>query len=350
MKKYLAVGIMSGTSVDGADLVLTSFYRDNKWNFEILKAHTYNYTKEWKNILRGVKYNSPVFEVLKLNNEYGIFLGNLVNDFLKDVKTKPDVIASHGHTIFHQPFKGVTYQIGNGNNIAAITGIPVITDFRSMDVAFGGQGAPLVPMGDLHLFSEYKYCLNLGGFANISIKENDIIRAFDICPVNIILNLLVSDLGLDFDKDGLVGNRGDVNKKLLSQLNRLAYYRETGPKSLGIEWLDEEFIPVLYYSNLSLEDKMRTVYEHIVQQIKNSIPDEDEKMLITGGGALNSYLVLLLKQNIKQQIVIPSYEIVSFKEALIFAFLGVLRVLGKNNTYASVTGAKHDNCGGSMYI
>ena len=351
MSSYKAIGMMSGTSLDGVDIVLADFIKEkDAWRFTIEKAHTYSYTQEWKNILQGIKYNTPAFEFLKIDQEYGIYLGNLLKEFLKECNSIPMFIASHGHTIFHQPYKGITCQIGNGNNIAALTGLPVINDFRSKDVAYSGQGAPLVPVGDMLLFPEYKYCLNFGGFANISIKRENRIKAFDICPVNIILNFLVSDIGLDFDKDGIIGSKGQVNNDLLNSLNKLAYYKITGPKSLGKEWFEEHFIPVLYYFNIPIEDKLRTIYSHIICQIKNVLEDDKEKILLSGGGALNSYLILLLKSQIKQEIVLPSYDIINFKEALIFAFLGVLRMNGEINIYSDVTGASSDSCGGAVYF
>jgi len=351
MEKYITIGVMSGTSLDGLDIILVTFSRDkNNWSFDIEKAHTYPYSSEWKNILHNIHYNTPAFELLKINQEYGLSIGNLINDFLKKVKIKPIFIASHGHTVFHQPYRAITSQIGDGNSIAAKTGLPVICDFRSKDVALGGQGAPLVPVGDKYLFPKYKYCMNLGGFANVSIKENDHIKAFDICPVNIILNFLVSDIGLEYDINGQTGSSGEVNYELLEALNKIEFYKKVGPKSLAKEWLEEEFIPVLYYFNISLEDKLRTIYSHIVEQIKNAVGNDNEKLLLTGGGVLNTFLVQLLKSKLKQEIILPSIEIISFKEALIFAFLGLLRWLGENNIFSSVTGSIQDNCGGAIYL
>ena len=350
MEKYKIIGIMSGTSMDGVDIVMATFAKNkNKWSFSIDKGYTFNYSDEWKTILKNINYNTPAFEFLKIDQEYGIFLGNIINEFLRDCDEVPILIASHGHTIFHQPSKGITSQIGNGNNISAITGIPVINDFRSMDVALGGQGAPLVPFGDVYLFPEYKYCLNLGGFANVSIKENSEIKAFDICPVNIILNLLVSDIGLEFDDSGKTGRSGEVNQDLLNDLNNLEYFKMTGPKSLGKEWLMEEFVPVLYYYNISLEDKLRTIYALITDQVKASVKNDNEKMLVTGGGALNTFLISLLKSKLSQNIIIPSESIISFKEALVFAFLGLMNILGEHNILSSVTGSGKDCTGGAKY-
>jgi anhydro-N-acetylmuramic acid kinase len=350
MNRYTAIGIMSGTSLDGVDIVLSVFNATNaQWSFTIEKAETIDYTPEWKKILSSIHYYTPAFEFLKIDQEYGAYLGKLVNNFLKGTTAKPDFIASHGHTIFHQPTKGITCQIGNANHIAAQTGLTVISDFRSKDVALGGQGAPLVPFGDLHLFRDHKYCLNLGGFANISIKQDQGIVAFDICPANIVVNALVADLGLDFDRDGNVGREGAVDHHLLEELNHLEYYNKSGPKSLGKEWVNEYFVPVLFTYNIAVEDKIRTVYAHIVEQVKRSVGADKESVLLTGGGTHNKFLVELLQTKLNQQVIVPSNEIVLFKEALIFAYLGLMRHLGQNNVLASVTGAEMDNCGGGVF-
>lgn len=343
---------MSGTSLDGLDLVLCSFeYKGNDWEFDIIKHVTCEYSKEWKNILSGIKYETPAFEYLKIDQEYGRYIGNRVNEFMKGFQGTIDCIASHGHTIFHQPPKGITSQIGNGNNIASTTGFCTITDFRSMDVAFGGHGAPLVPVGDMLLFPGYKFCLNLGGFANISVKENGSIKAFDICPVNILLNGLVADIDLAYDQNGEMGRKGTVHFDLLKELDNLDFYQRTGPKSLGREWLDEFLLPVIYKYNLSIEDKLRTVYEHIVNQtIKVLGNNKDDDILITGGGAKNKFLIELYYSRIKQNIVLPDQKIIDFKEALIFAFLGVLRLREEVNCLSEVTGAEKNTSGGAIYF
>ena len=350
MEEYRVLGIMSGTSLDGVDIACTIFGKNNStWNFKLERGITYPYNEEWKSILQSVRYSTAAFELLKLDQEYGVYLGNLVNNFIKETGARPQVIASHGHTIFHQPSKGITCQIGNGNSIAATTGLPVVCDFRSKDVALGGQGAPLVPFGDLMLFPEYKYCLNFGGFANISIKEKDQISAFDICPVNIILNTLVADVGMEYDKDGELGKNGKVNFELLKALNNLGYYTENGPKSLGKEWLEENFLPILYCFNIPIEDKVRTIYSHIADQVVGVLKDDKEKILLTGGGALNVFLVSLLKSRLNRELVVPENDMVCFKEALVFAFLGLMRFLGRNNVLSSVTGARDNSCGGALF-
>jgi anhydro-N-acetylmuramic acid kinase len=349
------VGLMSGTSLDGLDLVAAEFRKTNeKWHFHIEAAETIEYSNEWKTRLK----NAPEFsglELIQLHTEYGRFLGSETKRFFTENNFEPDLIASHGHTIFHQPEKGFTFQAGSGFEIATVTGITTVADFRSGDVALGGQGAPLVPVGDRLLFSEYEYCLNLGGFANISFEKNGKQIAFDICPVNIILNHFAEKQGFSFDKNGELGRKGKVNTELLNKLNQLDFYRAEPPKSLGREWVEQVFMPVLNDFEISDEDKLRTVYEHIAKQIagRGEGKGTDKgggKMLVTGGGAFNAFLIELISGKTPIELVIPANEIVNFKEALIFAFLGVLKVRGEINCLASVTGAKCDSSVGIMYF
>jgi anhydro-N-acetylmuramic acid kinase len=210
----------------------------------------------------------------------------------------------------------------------------------------GGQGAPLVPIGDELLFSEYDYCINLGGFSNISFRENHKRIAFDICPVNIVLN----QLHPPYDAYGKAGKQGQIDLDLLHQLNEIEYYNQPFPKSLGKEWLDDVFMQVVNSSKISLLSKLRSIYEHIAIQISKYLKDKDKKALITGGGAHNTFLIELLKARSEANIVIPSNKVVDFKEALVFAFLGLLRVLEKTNIYSSATGAKKDSCSGLICL
>jgi anhydro-N-acetylmuramic acid kinase len=289
---------------------------------------------------------------MELHSEYGRFIGEQTNLFLKETGFTPDLIGSHGHTVFHQPEKHFTFQIGNGADIAASTQINTVADFRTGDVALGGQGAPLVPVGDQLLFSEYKYCLNLGGFANISFEKNKQRIAFDICPENFILNYFSEKQGFAFDRDGELGRKGKVDNDLLKKLNQLDFYQTNPPKSLGREWVEQVFMPVLNGFKITEEDKLRTVYEHIAQQITRTVSgkgDGNEKMLVTGGGAFNAFLYELISKKAPIELVIPSNEIVNFKEALIFAFLGVLKITGQINCLSSVTGATRDHSSGVVF-
>ncbi len=339
---------MSGTSLDGLDLVAVEFWQtDIKWEFEIISTKTISYSSDWTNKLS----NSPTLsgeKLIELHTKYGRFLGKETKRFIEETGFQPDLVASHGHTVFHQPDLGFTFQIGNGADIAAITGITTVSDFRTGDVALGGQGAPLVPIGDKLLFSDYKYCLNLGGFANISFEENNRRIAFDICPVNFILNHFAEKQGLQFDKNGELGRKGKIETELFEKLNQIGFYKKQPPKSLGREWVEQVFMPVLNNFEIPENDKLRTVYEHIALQITNVI-SEQGKMLVTGGGAFNSFLIERIKSYTNAEIIIPSNEIVNFKEALIFAFLGVLKITGQNNCLSSVTGAKHDHSSGVVF-
>ncbi len=349
---YTALGIMSGTSLDGVDLAYCTFYFDGiKWTFEIRKASTLPYNEDWKSRLRDLPEGSAL-EYAQTHAEYGHYLGILSADFIKENDLNPDIIASHGHTIFHQPEKGFTAQIGDGSAIAAETGIKTISDFRSLDLALGGQGAPLVPIGDELLFSDYDYCLNLGGIANISFKEKNQRVAFDISPANMPLNLLSQQYDeREYDHNGELAASGFINEALHDDLKNLEFYKQVHPKSLGKEWFDAEFLPIIEKYNIPTEDKLRTVVEHIAIQIGATIKKaEKDKLLITGGGALNQFLISRIKHHCSADVIIPHKIIINYKEALIFAFLGVLRLRGETNTLGSVTGAKNSSSGGAVHL
>lgn len=343
--KIYVIGAMSGTSLDGLDIAAVEFtFQNGTWDFTLKTAKTISYSERWLEKLK----NAPALSgerLMELHSEYGNFTGEQINQFILETDFKPDLIASHGHTIFHQPEKYFTLQIGNGAVISAVTKAITIADFRTTDVALSGQGAPLVPVGDKFLFSNFEYCLNLGGFSNISFEKENQRIAFDICPVNFALNYFAEKQGMLFDKNGELGKQGNLNTELLNQLNQLHYYQQSPPKSLGREWMENIFFPVLSNFNLSDLDKMRTLYEHIALQIAK-IDVEKGKLLITGGGTFNSFLIERIKHYTNLEVVIPSKEIIDYKEALVFAFLGVLRIQNKINCYASVTGAtKNSSCG-----
>jgi len=343
---------MSGTSLDGLDIAFCRFrYSKKKWKCSIKKAVTLRYSKEWlKKLSEAHKLSGP--GLLQLQNEYGAYLGNAVKQFVKkNHLSKIDFVASHGHTIFHQPENHFTFQLGKGAAIASACKLPVINDFRSLDVALGGQGAPLVPIGDRLLFANYTFCLNLGGIANISYEHKGLRLAFDICPVNIVLNHLAKTLNMEFDKNGKLAKKGKVDEELLKQLNLLSYYKKQAPKSIGREWVEEECLPIIEASKASTEDKLSTFTEHIAIQIAEACKGKKGKMLVTGGGAFNKYLIERIKKlspGIK--VIVPAKELVNYKEALVFAFLGVLRWRGEVNVLKSVTGASRNNSGGSIHI
>lgn len=350
MKKYNAIGLMSGTSLDGLDIAACEFIlADGKWSFKILSSHTYPYSPEWKEKLSGLA-SADALTFSYINVEYGHFLGRLTRIFLENTGFQPDLIASHGHTVFHQPGNGLTVQIGSGSAIAAETGIPVVCDFRSADVALGGQGAPLVPVGDRLLFSDFDACLNLGGFANISMELNVDRIAFDICPVNIVLNRLAAKLGMEYDKDGETARSGNVDFDLLERLNNLDYYNQKWPKSLSREWLEQEFLPLTDNYNGPVTDLMRTVCEHVALQVNRSLDFQKHfRVLVTGGGAHHQFLMERIRQSGNHHWVIPQNEWIDYKEALVFAFLGVLRWRGEPNVLHSVTGSSINHAGGAIY-
>ena len=342
--QYRVLGVMSGTSLDGVDLAICTFTKTNKWTFEIVKSETIQYSNLWKKTLAELHLGNRE-KITQKNKDYGIFLGEIISTFLS--REKVDFIASHGHTIFHDPVNNYTLQIGCAKTISKKTKTTTINDFRSLDVSLNGQGAPLVPIGDLHLFSDFKYCLNLGGFANISIKEeNNSIKAFDICPVNIILNKISQKLGVEFDESGKIAKKGKLITELLIKLNNLDFYKKDSPKSLGREWV-EKFINPLLLKEYKSEDILHTFCEHIAMQIGVFL--KNKSVLFTGGGVFNTYLMSRIQHFSKSEIIIPSKNTINFKEALIFAFLGVLRIRNEVNCLKSVTGAKHDNCGGIIY-
>ncbi len=351
-KEYTVIGLMSGTSLDGVDAALCQFRQTGKgWSYKVINASTFSYSPKWKSKLTGAETCLGI-DLILLHKEYGDYIGELVLNFLEKQSIKPDFIASHGHTIFHQPQKRITFQLGDGAFIAAKTGITTISDFRNQDVALNGQGAPLVPIGDELLFGEYDQCLNLGGFSNISFNDKGLRKAFDICPVNIVLNhLMVKCFGQEYDNDGNVGRTGNINHHLLEQLNNLAFFKQPYPKSLGKEWVLDNMIPLIEASSIPTEDALRTVYENIAVQIAQTtdmLPGTN--VLVTGGGAYNLFLMDLIRSKTTKTITIPDKLIIEFKEALIFAFLGLLRFLNKPNCLHNVTGAKHDNIGGVIHM
>jgi anhydro-N-acetylmuramic acid kinase len=341
---------MSGTSLDGLDLIVCEFTRNNNtWEYRIDKAMTIEYTRDWKEkLISATALQGEA--LLFLHNEYGTFLGEQVDLFLKKNKLEVELVASHGHTIFHQPAKKLTFQLGSGAAIASTAGITTIADFRLFDVALGGQGAPLVPVGDELLFSNYSYCLNLGGFANISHRLNNQRVACDICPVNIVVNQLAAIEGKLFDTGGNIGRSGQIIPDLVRALNGLDYYTITGPKSLGREWVETNFMTLLWDYKASTASLIRSVYEHIAEQISIYINRHGPgKVMTTGGGAFNQFLVDRIRNKTKADLIIPDDSLVKFKEALVFAFLGLLRTLGEINCLASVTGAQRDTSSGVIY-
>lgn len=343
-----AIGIMSGSSLDGLDIAYCRFRKKNNWRFDIICSETIPYPENWLLLLKESPSLQPE-NLVELDFNYGKYIGTQINNFVHKHNIKPSLVASHGHTVFHNPSKGYTLQIGNGQAIAHICGIKTICDFRSGDVILGGQGAPLVPIGDELLFCEYDYCINLGGIANISYNENNIRLAFDISPANQLLNYLSNQVGEHYDKNGAIASLGKMNSDLFKKLNDHDYYSRNLPKSMSNQLVTNTFIPIIDTCSASVPDKLYTVCKHIAYQISKTMNPRWNKVLITGGGAHNSFLVKAIELETNKNIIIPSEEIIDYKEALIFAFMGVLRSLNLVNVYASVTGASADSSQGVVY-
>jgi anhydro-N-acetylmuramic acid kinase len=348
---YRVTGLMSGSSMDGVDLACCDLVREGEsWRYKILAAQTFPYETELRSKLeQACHWNLE--DIHKLDRDLGIFYSRLLNRFHKKEKLKPDYIASHGHTILHDPGRGITLQAGNGMIMAGRTGITVINDFRKEDVAQGGQGAPLVPLGDKLLFSGYDGCLNLGGFANISYDNPGGLRmAYDLCPANMALNWVAALKGKAYDRNGIMGRHGVIREDILEQMNQLDFYRITGPKSLGREWFLEQFMPILKQSRYPVEDLMSTLQEHLAEQISRGINEAGiGSLLVTGGGALNGSLIERIKMHTRAFLEIPEDSLVHYKEALIFALLGILKIRGEINCLSSVTGGRKDLSAGTIH-
>ena len=356
---------MSGSSLDGLDIVYTELLENNgDWSFEILEADCYAYSDEWIKKLKNAIHLSG-FEYQLLHAEYGHYLGKEIIRFIeeKGLHYKVGLIASHGHTTFHLPAKKMTAQLGDGAAIAALTGLSVVSDLRALDVAFGGQGAPIVPIGEKLLWKEYDLFLNIGGIANISFKKNDDFIAFDVCPANRVLNLLANKKEKEFDEGGAMAAAGNVDEQMLSDLNKLGYYNKPYPKSLANDFGTDEVFPLVESFEINTNDALRTYVEHIVQQIKIAVTgfentnsgefNSSRKLLVTGGGAFNTFLIGRLSEalaSLNIEVVVPKETIVKYKEALVMALIGVLRWRQEYNVLASVTGAQRNSIGGALWI
>lgn len=348
--EYNVIGVMSGTSLDGIDLVYVRFKYDTSWDFTIIHGETVGYESHWYNTLKNlVTYAKDALHTIDM--EYTKYLAEVISDFInKHQISNIDAVCSHGHTALHQPHHKLTYQIGNQHLLAEILNTTVVCDFRVQDVELGGQGAPLVPIGDQLLFPEYDFCLNLGGFANTSTTINNSRIAFDICPVNIVLNHYVKSLGMDYDDSGQIAKSGHNHQELLDALNALEFYKQDYPKSLGLEWVKTDVLPLIGGYDLQTKDILRTFVEHIAIQIANVFNQKVEaSVLVTGGGSYNTFLIDRIKTHTSHQIILPSETIIEFKEALIFGFLGVLKLREETNCLMSVTGASKDHSSGRIY-
>jgi anhydro-N-acetylmuramic acid kinase len=353
-EKYSLIGLMSGTSGDGLDLAYIQFEHLTDWSFEIVQAKTVPFPADLGSKLSRAHSLSGL-ELSQLDVDFGKWMGIQVKNFCREFQLKPLAVASHGHTVFHQPAKGLSLQIGNGWALHEASGERIINDFRMLDVQLGGQGAPLVPIGDRLLFPQVDFCINLGGIANISMEKDATRIAFDCCPFNLLLNAEANKLGKPYDAAGEIARSGEINLPLFEALNQLPFYAVNTAKSLGREEIEDDYLPMLQKFGLSPADSLSTLVEHYAFQIASVIrafaKKETPLILITGGGAYNTYFTERLDHYLekKWQQFDAHPELIEFKEALVFAFLGTLRLRGESNCLASVTGASRDSCGGTIY-
>jgi len=347
---------MSGTSLDGLDLCYCHIKKDkNCWSFEIVDTKSIAYSDDMQLELKDAIY-LKADELLQFHNTYGTWLGQKAKQFIVDKNLEVDYIASHGHTTHHQPQNGLTFQIGSGQHIANESTCKVVCDFRTNDVALGGQGAPLVPIGDQLFFGEYDFCLNLGGISNISLEQKGKRIAYDIGLANMILNYITRKIDLDYDKGGELARSGSINQNMLDRLNGLKYYLLPHPKSIGYEWFVEEVAPIVDITDDTTENLLHTAIEHIcekvAQQVRQNSTKESSSLFVTGGGALNHFLIELLQQKLGEttQVIVPEKQLIEFKEAVVFALMGTLRAEQEINVLKSVTGAKKDSSSGVLYL
>lgn len=356
MKLYKILGLMSGTSLDGLDLCYCHITKEkDDWSFEIKETQSISYSEDMQSELKDSIY-LKADELLKFHNTYGTWLGEQSKHFISEKKLEVDFISSHGHTTHHQPENGFTFQIGSGQHLANASGRKVICDFRTNDIALGGQGAPLVPIGDHLFFGEYDFCLNLGGISNISIEQKGNRIAYDIGLANMILNYITRKIDLAYDKGGELARSGRINQNMLDRLNGLKYYLLPHPKSIGYEWFVEEVAPIVDITDDSTKNLLHTSIHHIcekvAQQVKLNSIKKENSLFVTGGGALNHFLIEVLREKLGEstKVVVPEKELIEFKEAVVFALMGALRMEQEVNVLRSVTGAKRDSSSGVLYL
>lgn len=356
MKTHKIIGLMSGTSLDGLDLAYCHIWEENgTWKFDIKATKSVGYIPEMEVKLKDAIF-LPADELLQFHNSYGTWLGEQTKIFIQEQNLAVDYIASHGHTTHHQPQNGLTFQIGSGQHLANEAGVPVICDFRTNDVALGGQGAPLVPIGDQLFFGEYDFCLNLGGISNISFDNNGKRIAYDVGLANMGLNYSTRKAGLNFDDGGQLARKGTINQTMLNSLNNLAYYDLPFPKSIGYEWFVEKVVPIIEATDDTLENILHTHVVHVAEKVAKDILKNTTKtkntLLVTGGGALNNFLIETLQQKLGKtvKVMVTPKQIIEFKEALVFALMGVLRIENKINVLKAVTGSKRDSSSGVVYL
>jgi len=352
---YKVLGVMSGSSLDGLDLCISGFRQvENLWEGEIIASAAVSFPPHIYDRLGNAR-NLSALEITLLENEFTLFVAKALNENFNEHDFS--LIGFHGHTVFHNPSEGYTLQIGNGSLLSAECNKPVVYDFRRTDVALGGQGAPLVPVGDALLFNQYGGCLNLGGIANLSVipktGNTQKLSGYDVCACNQLLNNFAKQIGLSYDDGGRLAKLGDTSAELLTYYNSIPWLALPYPKSLGNEYVAQHYIANA--PKLHPADGLATACDHIAQQISKAITDSglQGEVLVTGGGAFNTFLIeeiskKLVQLNSNASLAISSPELIKFKEAHIFAFLGLLRCLEIENTWASVTGASKNAISGAL--
>lgn len=355
---YHVIGTMSGSSLDGLDLAYCVLEEiGGKWSFEIRTAECIPFSETLHATLSGIA-TLPARELMRAHTAFGHWMGQEVAAFIErhGLQHKIHLLSSHGHTVFHEPALGMTFQLGDGASLAAETGLPVVSDLRNLDVALGGQGAPIVPIGEKYLWHATKAFLNLGGIANLTVVNEDGYTAFDVCPANRILNLLAAQRGMAYDAGGQLARSGQVLPDLLDQLDAQDYYRQSPPKSLANEFGLHTLYPLIEQHSGSLEDKLCTYVEHVARQTAAAAQAcglSDGDLLVTGGGALNTYLAERLQHALSEsgiRLHIPDEHLIHYKEALVMALIGVLRWREEVNVLSSVTGARRSSVGGALWM
>lgn len=359
---------MSGSSLDGLDLACVEFEVDtadnNQLAWRLLAGQTLPFTPEWIEILQKLP-QANALDFCKTHAQLGHYFGKLTKQFLEAHQLTPDYIASHGHTIFHYPQEGFTVQIGDGAAIAATTGISVISEFRTMDVALGGQGAPLAPLADKFILPGNDFYVNIGGIANISCNIDGKFIAYDTSAANQILNNLAHAIGLEYDDKGSMAASGAVDEELLKQVNQHSYYQQPYPKSLDNGWVLQNVLPIFLQNKASINDKLATAVEHTAQQLvfaiqeiikKENFVKTAYKMVATGGGVFNDFLIQRIQYHLNKatlahvELTLPDTDMIKFKEAILMALMGLRRIENLSNSIATVTGASRDSSNGAVYL
>lgn len=348
---------MSGSSLDGLDIgIIDIIKKGNELSYEVIRCDTIEYSTEWKKSLTSLP-NASAKELANNDMAYSRYMSELIRSFLKE-EDQIDYVSLHGHTLFHEPENGFTYQLGNGGVLSARLGLPVVCDFRSKDIGLGGKGTPLAPIVDSYFYNEYEVLINLGGICNLTFLSKKETIAWDVCPCNQLLNFLSEKMNLAYDKDGLIARNGKLNLDFLNILEKNPYYSEKYPKSLDNQYIKQNIIRELDSYTIPLEDQLHTTCIFVARQIKAAIQMAvkslevawPEKILITGGSAHNAFLIQCIKEHCAPSVVsIPDETIINYKEIILMALCAYLRVNNQENTLSEVTGSSRNSIGGAIY-